>query len=155
MPIEFNMEAFNASLDRLVNALDEATMRGVRDGISLVERNVKQNGFAGQLPIGIPRPSGSSTTKPYAHSENLKRSLRRIPEMPVRIGLGEYQQAIAPTMIYARRVELGFQGADSLGRVYNQPPYPYMQPALDRARPYFTRLLIAEWERTLKGAFNA
>lgn len=32
---------------------------------------------------------------------------------------------------YARRIELGFAGADSLGRVYNQPPYPYLRPALE------------------------
>jgi len=32
---------------------------------------------------------------------------------------------------YARRIELGFAGADSLGRVYNQPARPYLRPALD------------------------
>ncbi len=30
---------------------------------------------------------------------------------------------------YARRIEMGFCGADALGRVYNQPPRPYMRPA--------------------------
>lgn len=29
----------------------------------------------------------------------------------------------------ARRLEYGFVGADSLGRVYNQPPYPHFGPA--------------------------
>lgn len=32
---------------------------------------------------------------------------------------------------YARRIEFGFVGADSLGRVYNQAPKPYMRPAWD------------------------
>lgn len=32
---------------------------------------------------------------------------------------------------YARRIEYGFVGADSLGRVYNQPPQPYMRPAFE------------------------
>lgn len=32
---------------------------------------------------------------------------------------------------YARRVEMGFSGVDSLGRRYNQPPNPYMRPAFD------------------------
>jgi len=31
---------------------------------------------------------------------------------------------------YGRRLEFGFVGADSLGRVYNQPPFPHVQPAL-------------------------
>ena len=32
---------------------------------------------------------------------------------------------------YAARLEFGFVGVDSLGRHYNQPPYPYMRPAFD------------------------
>ena len=32
---------------------------------------------------------------------------------------------------YARRIELGFVGVDSLGRHYNQAPRPYLRPALD------------------------
>ena len=35
---------------------------------------------------------------------------------------------------YARRVELGFVGADSLGRIYNQPPNPYLRTALETNR---------------------
>lgn len=31
---------------------------------------------------------------------------------------------------YGRRLEFGFVGADSLGRVYNQPPFPHVQPSL-------------------------
>ncbi len=33
---------------------------------------------------------------------------------------------------YARRLELGFVGADSLGRIYNQLPRPYLRPALHK-----------------------
>lgn len=32
---------------------------------------------------------------------------------------------------YARRLEYGFFDIDSLGRMYNQIPQPYMRPALD------------------------
>lgn len=31
--------------------------------------------------------------------------------------------------VYARRIELGFQGKDSLGRVVDAPAYPYLIPA--------------------------
>lgn len=31
---------------------------------------------------------------------------------------------------YARRIELGFAGTDSLGRTYNQSAKPYLRPAL-------------------------
>jgi HK97 gp10 family phage protein len=35
---------------------------------------------------------------------------------------------------YARRIELGFVGADSLGREYHNPPQPFMRPAFDAKR---------------------
>ena len=37
----------------------------------------------------------------------------------------------------ARRLELGFNDTDSLGRRYNQPPYPHWGPALDEIAPLF------------------
>lgn len=41
------------------------------------------------------------------------------------------ERMIEPKVPYGRRIEMGFVGADSLGRVYNQPPRPYMRPAFD------------------------
>lgn len=35
---------------------------------------------------------------------------------------------------YARRIENGFSGTDSLGRTYNQAAQPYMRPAFDTKR---------------------
>lgn len=35
----------------------------------------------------------------------------------------------------AKRLEFGFADTDSLGRVYNQPPFPHVQPALEAWRP--------------------
>lgn len=35
---------------------------------------------------------------------------------------------------YAMRIEFGFDGIDSLGRVYNQTPQPYARPAYDTKR---------------------
>ena len=34
---------------------------------------------------------------------------------------------IGSTVVYARRLELGFTGQDSLGRTYNQPAKPYLR----------------------------
>lgn len=34
-------------------------------------------------------------------------------------------------IVYGPRLEFGFTGKDSLGRMYNQPPYPYLRPAFD------------------------
>lgn len=35
---------------------------------------------------------------------------------------------------YARRIEFGFNAADSRGRTYHQQPRPYLRPALDENR---------------------
>jgi hypothetical protein len=60
---------------------------------------------------------------------------------------GPYAAFVGPTMIYARRIELGFSGPDSLGRVYHQPPRPYVRPAyeemLPRIRPFFVSSISA------------
>lgn len=37
--------------------------------------------------------------------------------------------------IYARRLEYGFYGVDSLGRVGNQPPYPFWGPGFNQVAP--------------------
>lgn len=36
-----------------------------------------------------------------------------------------------------RRLEFGFTGTDSLGRTYDQPPYPHVGPAFDEVAPQF------------------
>ncbi|MFE7129335.1 HK97 gp10 family phage protein [Streptomyces sp. NPDC057638] len=41
----------------------------------------------------------------------------------------------------ARRLEFGFVGADSLGRIYNQPPFPHVGPAVEEIRPLFIAAL--------------
>lgn len=37
----------------------------------------------------------------------------------------------------ANRLEYGFVGTDSLGRTFDQPPYPHMGPAVDVIEPVF------------------
>jgi hypothetical protein len=49
-----------------------------------------------------------------------------------RDGQGLFAQ-IGSDVEYARRIELGFEGVDALGREYHQPPFPYLRPALGEA----------------------
>jgi len=42
---------------------------------------------------------------------------------------------------YARRLELGFVGTDSLGRNYDQAPRPFLRPALLRSRDKIVELI--------------
>jgi hypothetical protein len=58
---------------------------------------------------------------------------------------------VGPTIIYARRIELGFKGADSLGRVYDQAPNPYAKPAFEEVIPGIRETAISLVSRALKG----
>lgn len=50
-------------------------------------------------------------------------------------------------VIYARRIELGFQGKDKLGRAFNQPAYPYLRPAAEKEYPKLSRRIKLALER--------
>ena len=65
--------------------------------------------------------------------------------------VGVYAVRVGPTMVYARRIELGFKGADSLGRVYDQAPDPYVKPALVEARPRIRALVVTTISKAIRG----
>lgn len=50
------------------------------------------------------------------------------------------------------RLELGYTGVDSLGRVYNQPPFPHWRPARETVGPKYTQAARDRvprwWERS-------
>jgi hypothetical protein len=50
----------------------------------------------------------------------------------------------------ANRLEYGFVGADSLGRVYDQPPYPHHGPAVDVIDPAFEAAMGAVADRAVR-----
>jgi hypothetical protein len=45
--------------------------------------------------------------------------------------------------VQGRRLELGYRETDSLGRRYNQRPYPHAGPALDEVAPEFVAAIAA------------
>jgi len=53
-------------------------------------------------------------------------------------GIGQPEKeltgVVGTNVEYGRRVEMGFVGADALGRIYNQSPKPYLRPALEKNR---------------------
>ena len=60
---------------------------------------------------------------------------------------GEVVTAVVGTnQPQALRLEYGFVGTDILGRVYDQPPYPHVGPALETIRPVFLAALGREAE---------
>lgn len=52
-------------------------------------------------------------------------------------GPGHASATVSSDAPQAYRLEFGFHGADSLGRHYNQPPYPSFGPGFDATAPGF------------------
>lgn len=55
----------------------------------------------------------------------------------------EYKATVGTNKPQGRRLEYGFVGRDSLGRNYNQPPYPHWLPAVTGIEPQFKTAIEA------------
>jgi hypothetical protein len=59
------------------------------------------------------------------------------PPLPVEAGLGAIALSVGTDRPQAMRLEYGFVGTDSIGRTFDQQPYPHMGPAADVIEPVF------------------
>ena len=141
----FDTEGFTASLDAMIAAVNVATRDGVIKGAALIEASAKAS-FGGGHSKGSPKTVFS---QPQSVTGTLRRSIRMVGD-PIEVGRGVWSTRVAPTTIYGRRIELGFSGSDSLGRVYNQPPYPFLKPGVDKSIPLLDAVFVASWQAAMK-----
>lgn len=95
--------------------------------------------FGAQLNAEAMR-NASGRPGPEAVTGNLRRSINRHTTMTVTVS----QCEVGSSAPQARRLELGFHGTDALGRRYNQPPYPFLGPALEAVEgPFAEALAVA------------
>lgn len=135
---------FDAALDKLMVRAEAAAIEAVTTGGALIERNAKLN-FEGNHAKGEPHVGGD---KPNVVTGTLRRSIHSEPVQ--KIGLGSYQVKVGPSVLYGRRVELGFTGTDSLGRSFNQRAYPYFTPAFEAALPELDGIFTRAWARAVE-----
>lgn len=76
---------------------------------------------------------------------------RRSWTTELRGGAGGPEAIVGTSKPQGRRLEFGFVGVDSLGRHYNQPPYPHVGPAMGQIEPQFHRALDRLVTRLLAG----
>lgn len=145
MSFRIDTKAFVRQVDMILEALDTATIKIVTDSANLVAAKAKSE-FAGQHPRGTPK---TVLDRPQSISGNLKNSIHLVGT-PTNIRAGVWSAKVAPTMIYGRRIELGFRGTDSLGRNYNQRAYPYMEPALRKANDLVQAIAEGAWAEALR-----
>lgn len=82
--------------------------------------------------------TGGINRKPGDPGGDLERSIR-ITDKAKRDARGVVGRWGSKGIIYARRIELGFQGPDSRGRVYDQPAFPFLRPAGNVEYPKLAR----------------
>lgn len=104
-----------------VGASDAKVTAVVRHHGHLLATRVKANASG--------RPGPNAPTGDYRRSITLR----------VESVAGFITAYVGTNLPQGRRLEFGFHGMDSLGRVYNQPPYPHFGPALDSVAPEFTK----------------
>ncbi|MFG2276670.1 hypothetical protein ACGFNY_43800 [Streptomyces chartreusis] len=107
-----NLDELADRLDGAADRIGEVTVRRMRHVGTVGVARIKANASG--------RPGPNVITGRYRAS--WRAETRGIPYgAQCTLGTGEPQ---------GRRLEFGFVGPDSLGRVYNQPPFPHVQPAL-------------------------
>jgi len=120
---------------------DQAAKATVQEGTKMFLQDSK-GGFEFAHKRGEPHVGGA---KPNIVTGNLRRSILNTPLEHV--GMGEYRDTVSPSAVYARRVETGFEGPDSLGRQYHQKAYPYMGPAAEKLQEKLPGIMAANWNK--------
>jgi hypothetical protein len=126
---------FARSLEGHVTRASAAARAAVAESAAELEKEAKKNAS------GRPGPNVITGT--------LRRGIKHTPIVP--FGVRGWATEVGPTVIYSRRIELGFAGPDSLGRVFDPTKrYPFFLPAWRSVAPrmpviykkHFTKALV-------------
>ena len=104
--------------DAVVAKIRRAQITGVNTTMAAAVLHAKENHGPGAHGAG----------RFETQTASLERSVR-IVEPAKRIHRGAKGTWGSTDTIYARRIELGFQGKDSKGRVVDAPAFPFLMPA--------------------------
>lgn len=139
------LDQLKQAMQKAVQDTDAVARMNLTQAAALVEAGAKKN-FSGSHKRGRPHVGGD---QPNVVTGTLRRSIMTTPA--VRTGYAAYTATVGPSVVYARRVELGFTGTDSAGRTYRQRPYPYFGPAVKAAQPRIQTLAARNWAKIIGG----
>lgn len=136
---------------RGASALLASRLRGsVRRAGGVLQTRVRANASGRTGQIGPALYGGAGEIGPRVQTGDYRRS----------IGLRAYSGGdifaaeVGTNAPQGRRLEQGFFGADSLGRVYHQPPLPHFGPAADPAEQFLNAAIeddLAAVDRMIGG----
>lgn len=127
-----------AKIAKWKNAAESGLKTGVQNGAQIFEAAAKANApvLTGRLRDGI-------------HTEVVTDAPTNQTLMVTPVIAADNKYGFEPP--YARRIELGFIGVDSLGRHYHQAPEPYMRPAKDEKASEATQAVQDGVTQALQG----
>jgi hypothetical protein len=123
-------------VDDFADALEELKLRAseageifVRKGQAIIATKQKAEFVQGS---GSPGWTAANFPHPTSYSGNLKSNLGTRVE--VTKTAGSWTSVSGPTLIYARRIELGYHGI-GVFPYFTTRPFPYFAPGLEKSRP--------------------
>lgn len=139
------LKEITAAIEKVSGQADTGARSIVARSAAVVEAAAKDNFQGSRKRVKGPRggraydpPEHVGGDKPNIITGTLRRSIRTDPI--VRHGLAEYGTIVAPRVIYARRVELGFDGSKG---------YPYFSPAVQETKAKLQTIAAEEWRKFL------
>ena len=132
-----NLDAVIAGLHKKKDEFISASQYGVNQVAATVMAQAKVNSvMGGTHPAGTKTPA-TPGRGPARISGTLQRSITAFPHQ----GFGNYSVEVGPTVVYARKVELGWSSGVN---------YPYMIPAglavAPKANDIFTQAVLRRWQ---------
>lgn len=132
--MNFSVQTIGADLVEKTFKVAAATIEArcekkVRHFAQILETRIKANASG--------RPGPNAPTGDYVRSWNTQYGRRN----------GGFAAIVGTNKPQGRRLEHGFVGTDSLGRHYNQPPFPHVAPAVAAVEDPFQAAILAEATR--------
>ena len=128
--------------DRIAKKFEKDMLTRMRQATLFLQGEVKKAVNVGQP---VRRVGGNliglDPSKPGEPPKKVVGTLFRSIEQDVSISTLAIVGRVGSNVSYARRLELGFVGADSLGRVINQRPRPYLRVTLRANRARIAQVL--------------
>ncbi len=93
--------------------------------------------------INVSNQGGTNPSQPFQPPHFGTRRLSRSIDFEVTSILGGFKTRVGTNVEYARRLEFGFFGTDSLGRNISQAPRPFLRRALAENQNDILRILLA------------
>ena len=136
LSIDVSFAGTNIDLEEIGHQVGQAVETSVREYGMLLQNQVRVNASTGFHKPGAPHIDGTGPG-PNVATGDYRRSISLEFSSGTLDGERAVQGDVYTNSAQGGRLEYGFVGVDSLGRVYKQSPFPHFRPAADTIEPKF------------------